>query len=400
MDRIQEQKQRFSLLLKQMEVPEEWVNRYFLDGQIDKLELYKQNKQWVFHFTLPKLLPVEAYAAFTKRLTQSFSHLAKVDARFCYRQKPALDFVVEQYWDLLVGGLEPTLNSLAATLRTARKQVEQQEVKVYLPTEMTVEVAKRKRADNELLAAFQKATDTSMRFTFHGEESDEAYQAFVEQRNEEERALVEVVMTAAAQESKGSDKTEAITTLMMGYEIKDAPIPICEIQEEERRIVIQGAVFNVEVKELRSGRHLLTFNVSDYTDSLTVKMFSRDKEDVKMLEALKDGMWVKVRGSVQHDTFIRELVMNANDLNQIEQVIRRDQAEEKRVELHCHTPMSALDAVASVKSLVSTAAKWGHKAIAITDHGVVQAFPEAYSIAKKNNIKCILGMEAYVVEDG
>ncbi|MGG1661378.1 PolC-type DNA polymerase III [Brevibacillus sp. NRS-1366] len=401
MDRLQEQKHRFSLLVKQMDLPAEWVERFFLEGQIDKLELYKQNKEWIFHFTLQKLVPAEVFAAFTKRLTQTFSHLAKVDATFRYVQKTQLELVVEEYWDVLVAGLETSLNSLAGTLRTARKQVEQQEVKVYLPTEMTVEVAKRKRADNELIAAFQKATDCTMRFTFHGEESDEAYKAFVEQRAEEERALVEVVMTTAQQESKASDKADAITTLMMGYEIKDAPIPIIEIQEEERRIVIQGTVFNVEVKELRSGRHLLTFNITDYTDSLTVKMFSRDKEDVKMLEALKDGMWVKARGSVQHDTFIRELVMNANDLNQIEQqIVRKDTAEEKRVELHCHTPMSALDAVASVKSLVSTAAKWGHKAIAVTDHGVVQAFPEAYSVAKKNNMKCILGMEAYVIEDG
>ncbi|MFE1625533.1 PolC-type DNA polymerase III [Brevibacillus reuszeri] len=401
MDRLQEQKHRFSLLVKQMDLPDEWVERFFLDGQIDKLELYKQNKEWVFHFTLQRLVPADVFAAFNMRLTQTFSHLAKVDAHYRYLQKPQLDLVVNEYWDLLVAGLEPSLNSLAVTLRSARKQVDQNEVKVYLPTEMTVEVAKRKRADNELIAAFQKATDCTMRFSFHGEESDEAYKAFVEQRAEEERALVEVVMTTAQQDSKGSDKSEAITTLMMGYEIKDAPIPIIEIQEEERRVVIQGTVFNVEVKELRSGRHLLTFNITDYTDSLTVKMFSRDKEDVKMLEALKDGMWVKARGSVQHDTFIRELVMNANDLNQIEQqIVRKDTAEEKRVELHCHTPMSALDAVASVKSLVSTAAKWGHKAIAVTDHGVVQAFPEAYSVAKKNNIKCILGMEAYVIEDG
>lgn len=401
MDRLQEQKHRFSLLVKQMDLPDEWVERFFLDGQIDKLELYKQNKEWVFHFTLQRLVPADVFAAFNMRLIQTFSHLAKVDAHYRYLQKPQLDLVVNEYWDLLVAGLEPSLNSLAVTLRSARKQVDQNEVKVYLPTEMTVEVAKRKRADNELIAAFQKATDCTMRFSFHGEESDEAYKAFVEQRAEEERALVEVVMTTAQQDSKGSDKSEAITTLMMGYEIKDAPIPIIEIQEEERRVVIQGTVFNVEVKELRSGRHLLTFNITDYTDSLTVKMFSRDKEDVKMLEALKDGMWVKARGSVQHDTFIRELVMNANDLNQIEQqIVRKDTAEEKRVELHCHTPMSALDAVASVKSLVSTAAKWGHKAIAVTDHGVVQAFPEAYSVAKKNNIKCILGMEAYVIEDG
>lgn len=401
-NRLQEQKHRFSLLVKQMDLPTDWVERFFLDAHIDKLELYRQNKEWVFHFTLPRLLPADVFKAFSERLKQTFSHLASVDARFRYHEQPSVEFAVQEYWDVLLANLEQSLNSLAVTLRSARKQVEQQEVKIYLPTEMAVEMAKRKRADSELASSFEKATSCVPRFAFIAEESDEAYKAFVEQREEEERALVEVVMSAVQQEkdSKGSDQTEAITTLMIGYDIKDAPIPICEIQEEERRVVIQGTVFNVEVKELRSGRHLLTFNVTDYTDSLTVKIFSRDKEDVKMLEALKDGMWVKVRGSVQHDTFLRELVMMANDVNQIEQVSRKDTSPEKRVELHCHTPMSALDAVASVKSLISTAAKWGHKAIAVTDHGVVQSFPEAYSIAKKNNIKCILGMEAYVVEDG
>ncbi len=402
MNRLEEQKHRFSLLVKQLDLPAEWVERFFLDGQIDKLELYRQNKEWVFTFTLPRLLPAEMYQAFMRRLTQSFSHLATVDARFRYREQPSVEQAVNQYWDVLLENLEQKINSLAVTLRQAKRQVEAQNVTVYLPTEMAVEMAKRKKADSELAAVFEKVTACVPRFTFLAEESDEAYKAFMEQREEEERALIEVVMSAVQQEkdSKESDKTEAVTTLMIGYEIKDEPLPIREIQDEERRVTIQGTVFGAELKELRSGRHLLTFNITDYTDSLTVKIFSRDKEDVKMLEALKDGMWVKVRGSVQHDTFLRELVMVANDINQIEQVARKDTAEEKRVELHCHTPMSALDAVASVKSLISTAAKWGHKAIAITDHGVVQAFPEAYSVAKKNNIKCILGMEAYVVEDG
>lgn len=402
MDRSQEQKQRFLLLLKQMDMPADWVERFFADGQIDKLELFKQNKKWVFHFTLPALLPANVFHTYLQRLQQTFAHLATVDACFRYRQTPALEQVVEDYWEVLLTRAEATLNSLAATLRGARKQVEQQEVKVYVPTEMTVEMAKRKQADRELTSLFQQMTGCAPRFSFHAEESEDVYKAFVEQREEEERALLEEVMTAVQQEkeNKGGNPAEAVTTLLIGYEIKDEPVPISQIQEEERRIVIQGTVFNTEIKELRSGRHLLTFNITDYTDSLTVKIFSRDKEDVKMLEALKDGMWVKVRGSVQHDTFMRELVMNANDLNQIEQVSRTDRSPAKRVELHCHTPMSAMDAVASVKSLISTAAKWGHPAIAITDHGVVQAFPEAYSVAKKHNIKCILGMEAYVVEDG
>jgi len=401
MDRSAEKKQRFTILCSQLDLPQEWHSSYFQDGEIEKLEVYKQTKEWVFHFALAQLLPASVYQGFVGKLKQTYAHLAQIDVRMRYRQKTALEYGVEEYWDLVLKTLEPKINSLAATIRTARKQIVGDEIKIHVPTEMTVEMVKRKKVDAELSEAFYQFTQLRPRFQFFAEESDEAYQAFVEQRQEEERALIEVVMTAQSEkESKDASAAQAITTLMIGYDIKEDPVPIKEIQEEERRITIHGTVFGAELRELKSGRHLLTFHLTDYTDSLTIKVFSRDKEDVKMLEAIKDGMWLKVRGSVQHDTFMRELVMNANDINQIEQRGRKDYAEEKRVELHCHTPMSALDGVASIKSIFSTAAKWGHKAVAVTDHGVVQAFPEAYSNAKKNGIKCILGLEAFVVEDG
>ncbi|MGG3873876.1 PolC-type DNA polymerase III [Brevibacillus laterosporus] len=403
MDLLTEQKHRFSLLLKQLEVPQEMVERYFTEGYIEKLEVYKQTKEWIFHFTFEKMMPVDIYRAFTKRLQQTFAHLAKVDAIFRYALQPPVHIVVEEYWDYLLSDPDAHLQTLVGTLKTGRVETAGDQVKLLLPTEMAVDIMKSKKADEQLTQAFWKIAQVRPRFLFQAEENDEAMQAFIEQRKEEERALVKNVMTQQAQaekERQNGQEAEAITTVTIGYDIKEEPVPISEIQEEERRITIQGTVFNVEIRELKSGRHILTFHLTDYTDSLTVKIFSRDKEDVKVLEAIKDGMWIKARGSVQHDTFMRELVMMANDINQIEQQGRKDQAEEKRVELHAHTPMSMLDGVVSVKSYISQAAKWGHKAVTITDHGVVQSFPEAYSVAKKNGVKCILGLEAYVVEDG
>ncbi|MGC5324080.1 PolC-type DNA polymerase III [Brevibacillus sp. SYSU BS000544] len=399
---IQVQKERFALLLKQLDIPVELAENFFRDGQINKLELYKENKEWIFTFTLPQLIPATVYQAFFNRLRSSFAHIAKVDAFVRYDSVPQTEQVVNEYWEYILTLAEEKLNSLATQMRSCPREVIGDAIKVSMPTDMSIELANRKKADQELQDMFHKVTFIRPKFQFVAEQTDENLKAFMEQREEEERALIQVVMSAQAEKEKEAQdgKAEAITTLMMGYEIKEDAVPIQDIQEEERRIVVQGTVFNVELKELKSGRHLLTFNLTDYTDSLSIKIFSRDKEDVKLLEAVKDGMWLKVRGSVQHDTFMRELVMMANDMNQIEQVGRRDKAEEKRVELHCHTPMSMLDGVASLKSLISTAAKWGHKAIAVTDHGVVQAFPEAYGAAKKNNIKCILGLEAYVIDDG
>ena len=142
----------------------------------------------------------------------------------------------------------------------------------------------------------------------------------------------------------------------LGTPIKaDEPIlEIKQIQDEERRITIEGFVFDVEVKELRSGRSLLTVKVTDYTDSILVKMFSRDKEDAELMGLLKKGTWLKVRGSVQNDTFVRDLIVMAQDIMEIKVDARKDTAPEdqKRIELHLHTPMSQMDAVSSVDALV------------------------------------------------
>ncbi|MEG0381421.1 MAG: PHP domain-containing protein, partial [Kurthia sp.] len=177
---------------------------------------------------------------------------------------------------------------------------------------------------------------------------------------------------------------------------------IHQIQDEERRVIIEGFVFDAEVKELRSGRSLMTLKVSDYTDSILVKMFSRDKEDAALMQMAKKGMWVKVRGSVQNDTFVRDLIIMAQDIIEIRPMIRQDKApeNEKRVELHMHTQMSAMDAVTSTGDLVAAAAKWGHQAVAITDHGVAQSFPDAHNAGKKHGIKVIYGVEINLVDDG
>ncbi|WAH37150.1 PolC-type DNA polymerase III [Alicyclobacillus dauci] len=181
----------------------------------------------------------------------------------------------------------------------------------------------------------------------------------------------------------------------------DGPLsPIKDIVDEMRRVAVEGRVFAAETRTLPSGRTLVQFNITDNTDSITAKMFVKNDRQLEALTGLTNGVYLRVQGQVQFDTFIKELVLLIQDMRPADAPLRKDTAEHKRVELHLHSQMSALDGVAPVKSLVSQAAKWGHTAIAITDHGVVQSFPEAYSVAKKNGMKCILGMEAYVVDDG
>lgn len=186
----------------------------------------------------------------------------------------------------------------------------------------------------------------------------------------------------------------------LGRQIEEPTSSIKEIVDEMRRVAIQGRVFNSETRALPSGRTLVQFNITDNTDSITAKMFINNDKQLEALSDLTDGVYLKVQGTVQYDTFLKELVLMIQDMRPAQAPLRSDTAPDKRIELHLHTPMSSLDGVAPVKQVMAQAAKWGHTAVAVTDHGVVQAFPEAYSAAKKNNLKCILGIEAYVVDDG
>ncbi|MEG6585505.1 PolC-type DNA polymerase III [Dendrosporobacter sp. 1207_IL3150] len=217
--------------------------------------------------------------------------------------------------------------------------------------------------------------------------------------SENEEDLLTPEYLEALNDNKTTKVQEVSSPLIFGRNIKESPQPINTIQDEARNIVIEGKIINFETRELRSGRFLLTFDVADSTDGLSAKVFFDDKEKFdKVSSSIKKGMSAKVKGTVQFDKFANELVIFADSMYRVDVFERKDNALEKRVELHAHTQMSNMDAVVSVKNLINTAAKWGHSAIAITDHGVVQAFPEACEVAAKAKIKVIYGMEGYLFE--
>lgn len=154
---------------------------------------------------------------------------------------------------------------------------------------------------------------------------------------------------------------------------------------------------SAEIKSRKTGNisYLLEFEMTDYTSSFYVQKWLRGEEEIQLAKQIKAGLWCRVRGNVQRDNFKNDLVLQLTDLIEIPtQNVREDKSDEKRVEFHAHTNMSQMDAIPSASSLVAQAAKWGHKAIAITDHGGLQSFPEAHSAGKKNGVKIIYGVEA------
>ena len=195
-------------------------------------------------------------------------------------------------------------------------------------------------------------------------------------------------------------------TVIKGRKI-DSPITnISDITSKMSNITLWGDVFDYSEKEIRTKngeKRVVSVSITDYTGSISIKSFE-DKNEENIFAQFKKGGTLLIKGRSDFDTFENEFVIKANDIMQVGKTERKDTAEEKRVELHLHTNMSALDAVTPASKLIERAFSWGHKAIAVTDHGVVQAFPEAASAVAKirkngGDFKMIYGCEAYSVND-
>lgn len=230
-----------------------------------------------------------------------------------------------------------------------------------------------------------------------------------------EKAVAEVVKSKEEEKKKAKEEEEQNTVhemlgdlplyadtrkVIMGRAIKELPKPIADVQPDDGFITVWGDVFNVDVRDTKRGdSKIFSFCISDDTSSLTVKIFDRNAVVEPIIKSVKDAGTIIINGGYQYDKFSNEFVLRPNNIEKVKKHEVMDTAEEKRVELHMHTSMSEMDAMTPAKELVARAAKWGHRAVAITDHGVVQALPEAYGAAKANGIKLILGMEGYLVDD-
>lgn len=192
---------------------------------------------------------------------------------------------------------------------------------------------------------------------------------------------------------------------LYGRVIKGNIEPISNLAEDTGRLVVWGDVFDIDKKVTKSGdKNIFSIDITDYTGSTTVKVINTIKDTKVIDDNIKKGMTIVVQGDVEYDRYANELVLLARSIGTAQKVKVVDKAEEKRVELHMHTNMSQMDAVTSAGDLVNRAYEWGHPAVAITDHGVAQAFPDAMKAASKINkdgekIKVIYGMEAYFMDD-
>ncbi|MCM1545282.1 MAG: sodium/proton-translocating pyrophosphatase, partial [Ruminococcus sp.] len=272
------------------------------------------------------------------------------------------------------------------------------------------DVLKSCGCDTFIVNLIKKRFSRAIEVEFIGEEMTIESEAVVSMIKQAEKEIPPSVV-ASIQKSEPASKPKEHKVIeglpiyfdtakpIYGSKITKLPKPIAEVSPEDGSCVVWGDVFSFDSRETRDGRScIITFNITDNTYSYTCKIFERKEHCGQVMDKIKDGVTVLIRGDLTFDKYSGETVISPKAISLVEKIKPKDDAEEKRVELHLHTKMSMMDGMTDAKFLVKRAIDWGHKAIAITDHGVVQAFPEA-TMAAGDKIKIIYGMEAYFIDD-
>ena len=387
------------------------IKAYFSDAYVEKLSVSKSTKILQADVSSKSLIPNRYKALMEKDIFDAVSVAQQVKLNIRYdiedkSPKNVFDFI----WNDAVSVLSEESPVCGCVFDDCEIEEDDGKIVIYTGHNSAFYLYK-KGVDKYLTDRIRDEFGVNVPVAFKNKKvTEEEQQDYKKKHENYERQLIESIMTekATAETAKETAKAEEVKAgiengIIMGRDpIKDEPIKIKNTRTEGEKVVIQGEIFNIEEREIKGDRYIVSFDITDGSDSTTVKFFT-DKSaydcDGGIKSALK-GAYVKVKGEVQYDKYAKEIViMSRNIVKADRPPARMDTSEEKRVELHLHTTMSTMDAVTGMKEYVKRAAKWGHKAIAVTDHGVVQAYPEAMDAAEANNIKVIYGVEAYLIDD-
>lgn len=307
----------------------------------------------------------------------------------------------------IITGAFGTNPSICCLLQSADYDVVHDSINIYVENEFFLNMLKIKDVENIFRRYLKHLYKIDLKVAFKVKQFEfEKYNMIKEE--EDKRLILNYIEKSHGktsenkkEDSKSNNRSEQNKSeLIYGKKLQGECIKIVSITEELGSVVILGEVFKVDIKETKNGKFIFSFYITDYTSSITVKFFPKPDVVEELKDRIKEGVNLKVQGEVVNDKFLKEIVIMASAIQEVKPEKRVDTCEEKRVELHLHTQMSAMDGVSSATSLIKRAKQWGHKAIAITDHGVVQAFPEVSDACKKEGIKAIYGVEGYLVDDG
>ena len=230
----------------------------------------------------------------------------------------------------------------------------------------------------------------------------QTYEQAKEDQKEVEKQEVQQKEKPAFKKNYVKQRLPEDKDIFYGRNFEGKETEIHEIIDEMGEVVVRGKIIQLETREIRNEKTIVMFAVTDFTDTIKAKVFTKNERLPELLDKLKEGAFIKMKAVAMMDQFEHDIALGSvSGIKTIPDFTekRMDHSPVKRVELHCHTTMSDMDGVTDVKKLLKTAMGWGHQAMAITDHGVVQAFPDANHCVEGKDFKVIYGMEGYLVDD-
>ncbi|WP_414046593.1 PolC-type DNA polymerase III [Macrococcus equi] len=396
--------EKFKVLLTQLGITDLFESDFLNNSKLSRIDISKADRIWHMYFELHEHLPYQLFNILKSKMTEHFASIANVTFEISVVDDSKLTDRINEYIPYAID--QTTMSpSLKGQLKNKKYTFSGDVLKFNVVNEIEQQHFE-KSCNGKLLKAFQCAGFNLKDIIFETSDDDHLRElASLEAHIQEEEAKQSDILRekmVEREKQKAESISEEITHCSIGKKIQLETIkPIETIIEEEFKVAIEGVIFDIEIKALKSGRHIVQLKITDYTDSLILKMFTRKgKNDLDHLSSLKVGDWVRAQGRIEQDTFIRDLVMMISDIEKINKSAKQDKSENKRVEFHLHTAMSQMDGITHISRYVDQAAKWGHQAIAITDHNGCQGFPDAHAAASKAGIKMIYGIEGMLVDDG
>ena len=404
----------FEILMNQLGIPAEIRNHEaFSQAEIEQVIVHKQSNIWEFRFVFENILPFELFLALKKGLKEEFSKTGN-QATFEIKTKDQ-DFsreLLQAYYREAFSAGPCSSQGFRTMYQDFQVRFENDQLIIEASEAADTEHFRKNHLPN---LSKQLELFGFPKFTCHLEKNEDLTKEEQEAFHSENQMIVQAAndetLRAMEQLEQMAPPPPVEDKPVFDFQAKKAAAkpkldkaeitPMIEVNTEENRLVFEGVVFDVEHKVTRTGRVLINFKMTDYTSSFSMQKWVKNEEEAQKFDIIKKNSWLRVRGNVEVNNFTRDLTMNVQDVQEVVHYERKDLMPEgeRRVEFHAHTNMSTMDALPEVEELVAKAAKWGHKAVAITDHGNVQSFPHGYKAAKKAGIQLIYGMEANIVED-
>lgn len=381
----------------------------FQGTEVRKLTIHKKERTVSIEITANKMIPLQKQEELKGALLESLPGIQAVSLAVFYELTDKTpEALAAGYWGSIKTLVSQKSKICAGVIADAEWRVTEHKLQILVKHNMAYYLA-QKHLDDAIANMIHTETGETLLVQFKNQKATEADRAALENNRKkkfEELSRQIITTQAEAVQEKANAEVAAVSSsvskgILLGKEINGTNQKIIDTKILGENVIIEGSIYNIEPREIRGEKYIVSFDITDLSDSTTVKFFVKKSVfDAELSDKIKKGKYLRVQGEVQFDKYTKEIdIMAKNIMAAAAPPPRIDDAEEKRVELHLHTQMSSMDGVTPVKKYIERAIAWGHKAIAITDHGVVQAFPDAMNAIGKSDLKVIYGVEAYLIDD-